>query len=138
RANVAMPLVLDGVPRREIDARVDEVLDLVKMTPRAAHDPAGLSGGEQQRVAIARALVINPAIILADEPTGNLDRTAGRAIMDLFQDINEQTGVTMLLVTHDPVFASYGERILHLVDGALDQDIDLSEDTSRPVEDRSS
>ncbi len=126
RANIAMPLVLDGVPRREVAERVDEALALVNMSHRATHEPTELSGGEQQRVAIARALVIRPIIILADEPTGNLDRAAGRAIMDLFQDINERTGVTVLLVTHDPVFASCGDRILHLVDGALDQDIDLA------------
>ena len=133
RANVAMPLVLDGARRREIDTRVEKALALVNMTQRAGHDPAQLSGGELQRAAIARALVIRPAILLADEPTGNLDRTAGRAIMDLFQDINEQTGVTIMLVTHDPIFASYGHRILHLVDGALDQDIVLTgEAGSRP------
>jgi putative ABC transport system ATP-binding protein len=129
RANVAMPLVLDGVARREANARADEALALVDMVRRADHDPAVLSGGEQQRVAIARALVIRPALILADEPTGNLDRTAGRAIMDLFRDINERTGVTILLVTHDPVFAAYGQRILRLVDGALDQEMVLTEDT---------
>jgi putative ABC transport system ATP-binding protein len=127
RANVAMPLVLDGIPRREIDARVREALEVVNMLGRAEHDPTELSGGEQQRVAVARALVIRPAILLADEPTGNLDRTAGRAIMDLFRDVNSRTGVTILLVTHDQVFASYGQRILHLVDGALDQDIVLEE-----------
>ncbi len=127
RANVAMPLVLDGVPKAEIEARVDEALGVVAIGHRGAHEPAELSGGEQQRIAIARALVIRPAVLLADEPTGNLDRNAGRAIMDLFQDINTQTGVTILLVTHDPVFAAYGHRILHLVDGALDQDIELGE-----------
>ena len=127
RANVAMPLVLDRVPRPEIQSRVDEALALVAMLHRADHEPARLSGGEQQRIAIARALVIRPAVLLADEPTGNLDRTAGRAIMDLFQDVNAQTGVTVLLVTHDPVFAAYANRILHLVDGALEQDIALTE-----------
>jgi putative ABC transport system ATP-binding protein len=125
RANVAMPLVLDRVPKAEVATRVDEALAIVAMTHRSAHEPAALSGGEQQRIAIARALVIHPVVLLADEPTGNLDRTAGRAIMDLFQDINERTGVTILLVTHDPVFAAYGNRILHLVDGALDQEIPL-------------
>ncbi len=125
RANVAMPLMLDGVARREIDRRVDDALARVEMTHRAAHDPSALPGGEQQRVAIARALVIQPSILLADEPTGNLDRMSGRAIMDLFQEINRETGVTVLLVTHDPVFAAYADRILHLVDGALDQTVDL-------------
>jgi len=132
QANVAMPLVLDRVARPESKVRVDEALALVGMSHRSAHEPAALSGGEQQRIAIARALVIRPAVLLADEPTGNLDRTAGRAIMDLFQDINEQTGVTILLVTHDPVFASYGHRILHLVDGMLDQEIPLDHASGRP------
>lgn len=130
RANVAMPLVLDRVPKAEIETRVNEALALVGMAHRAAHEPSELSGGEQQRVAIARALVIRPAVLLADEPTGNLDRTAGRAIMDLFQDINERTGVTILFVTHDQVFAAYGHRIVHLVDGELDQEIPLDEDAS--------
>jgi putative ABC transport system ATP-binding protein len=137
RANVAMPLVLDRVPRREIDARVLEALEVVNMLGRAEHDPTELSGGEQQRVAVARALVIRPAILLADEPTGNLDRTAGRAIMDLFRDVNSRTGVTILLVTHDQVFASYGQRMLHLVDGALDQDIVLDESDSEQRRDGS-
>src|SRR5215470_3514189 len=102
-----MPLVLDGVRKAEIDERVAEALHLVGVSHRAAHHPAHLSGGEQQRIAIARALVIRPAIVLADEPTGNLDRAGGRAIIDLIQDVNERTGVTVLLVTHDPVFAAY-------------------------------
>lgn len=130
-ANVGMPLVLARVPRAEIALRVRDALDLVGMSHRSAHQPSELSGGEQQRVAIARALVIRPTVLLADEPTGNLDRTAGRAIMDLLQDINERTGVTILLVTHDPVFASYGHRILHLVDGVLDQAIPLETASQR-------
>jgi ABC-type lipoprotein export system ATPase subunit len=124
--NVAMPLVLDGVRRREIKMRVAEALDLVQMSHRATHDPAHLSGGEQQRIAIARALAIRPRIILADEPTGNLDRTSGRAVMDLIQDVNERTGVTVLLVTHDPVFAAFAQRILELVDGGLKHDVELT------------
>ncbi len=124
--NVAMPLVLDGVRRREIKTRVAEALDLVQMSHRATHDPAHLSGGEQQRIAIARALAIRPGIVLADEPTGNLDRTSGRAVMDLIQDVNERTGVTVLLVTHDPVFAAFAQRILQLVDGGLEHDLELT------------
>jgi putative ABC transport system ATP-binding protein len=119
--NVGMPLVLDNLPQRDVDARVAEALDLVKMTHRAKHHPTTLSGGEQQRLAIARALVINPAIVLADEPTGNLDRTNGRAVMDLMADLNDRLGVTILLVTHDPVFAAMAKRVLRLVDGALEQ-----------------
>ncbi|HKA29076.1 MAG TPA: ATP-binding cassette domain-containing protein, partial [Candidatus Binatia bacterium] len=117
----------------EVDARVDEALAMVHMQHRAGHQPTHLSGGEQQRLAIARALVIRPAIILADEPTGNLDRAAGRQIMDLIHDVNERTGVTVLLVTHDPVFAAYAHRVLRLVDGALHQEMALDEEPSDPT-----
>jgi len=127
--NVGMPLVLDGVKQGEVDARVKDALAMVNMSHRAAHYPTQLSGGEQQRVAIARALVIRPAIILADEPTGNLDRAGGRAVMDLLQDINDRTGTTVLLVTHDPVFGSSAKRVLRLVDGSLQQDMTLNEST---------
>ena len=126
--NVAMPLVLDGVAQNDVDERVAAALAVVDIARRAKHRPTQLSGGEQQRVAIARALVIKPAIVLADEPTGNLDRASGRAIMDLIGDINAETGVTVLLVTHDPVFAATSHRVLRLVDGALQQDITLPAD----------
>ncbi len=125
--NVGMPLVLDGVKQRDVDARVAEALAMVNMAHRAKHHPTHLSGGEQQRVAIARALVIRPAIILADEPTGNLDRAGGRAVMDVVQDVNERTATTVLLVTHDPVFAAYANRVLRLVDGTLQQDMGLTD-----------
>jgi len=130
--NVALPLVLDGVKQSEIDVRVRDVLTTVDMLPRAAHHPAHLSGGEQQRIAIGRALVIRPAIILADEPTGNLDRAGGRAILDLIRRINGRMHVTVLLVTHDPVFAAYAKRVLRLVDGTLDQDMTLGEGSDVP------
>jgi putative ABC transport system ATP-binding protein len=126
--NVGMPLVLDNLPQREVDARVGAALELVKMAHRAKHQPTTLSGGEQQRVAIARALVINPAIVLADEPTGNLDRANGRAVMDLMADLNDRLGVTILLVTHDPVFAAMAKRVLRLVDGSLEQAMAFEED----------
>lgn len=125
--NVGMPLVLDGVRHSDTEARVRDALATVNMSHRANHRPSEMSGGEQQRIAIARALVIRPAIVLADEPTGNLDRAAGRAIMDLILDVNERLRVTVLLVTHDPVFAAYAQRVLRLVDGALQQDIALPE-----------
>jgi putative ABC transport system ATP-binding protein len=127
--NVAAPLVLDNVPQPEIDARVGNALDLVAMSHRAGHKPAQMSGGEQQRVAIARALVIEPAIILADEPTGNLDRATGRTVMELIADVNDATKLTVLLVTHDPTFAAMAHRVLRLVDGALDQEMRLSQPT---------
>ena len=126
--NVGMPLVLDNLAQREVDARVGAALELVKMAHRAKHQPTTLSGGEQQRVAIARALVINPAIVLADEPTGNLDRANGRAVMDLMADLNDRLGVTILLVTHDPVFAAMAKRVLRLVDGSLEQAMAFDED----------
>jgi len=126
--NVGMPLVLDNVPQRDVDRRVIEALDLVQMGHRAKHHPPTLSGGEQQRVAIARALVINPAIVLADEPTGNLDRANGRAVMDLMADLNDRLNVTILLVTHDPVFAAMAKRVLRLVDGGLEQAMAFDED----------
>jgi putative ABC transport system ATP-binding protein len=126
--NVGMPLVLDGVRQAEVEARVHEALEMVHMSHRAGHYPAHLSGGEQQRLAVARALVIRPTIVLGDEPTGNLDRANGRAVMDLIQEINERTGVTVLLVTHDPVFAAYATRVLRLVDGSLQENMNLAEE----------
>jgi putative ABC transport system ATP-binding protein len=126
--NVGMPLVLDNVPQRDVDGRVAEALETVKMGHRAKHHPTTLSGGEQQRIAIARALVIKPAIVLADEPTGNLDRANGRAVMDLMADLNERLGVTILLVTHDPVFAAMAKRVLRLVDGALEHTTAFDQD----------
>jgi putative ABC transport system ATP-binding protein len=128
--NAAMPLRLDDVNEGEIEERVLEVLRLVDMQHRARHRPSELSGGEQQRIAIARALAINPRVLLADEPTGNLDQAAGVSVMDLLQDVNEQTGVTVLLVTHDPKFAARADRVIRLVDGRIDQDMDLSSDVS--------
>jgi putative ABC transport system ATP-binding protein len=128
--NAAMPLRLDDVDEGEIEERVLEVLRLVDMQHRARHRPSELSGGEQQRIAIARALAINPRVLLADEPTGNLDQAAGVSVMDLLQDVNEQTGVTVLLVTHDPKFAARADRVIRLVDGRIDQDMDLSSDVS--------
>jgi putative ABC transport system ATP-binding protein len=124
--NVSFPLVLDGLKDRDCRTRAEAAMELVNINHRAAHYPSHLSGGEQQRVAIARALVIEPSIVLADEPTGNLDQTNGRAIMDLIQDLNEHTGVTVLLVTHDPVFAACAQRVLRLVDGTLQQSMNLA------------
>jgi putative ABC transport system ATP-binding protein len=126
--NVALPLLLDGVSPAERETRVAEALARVNMSQRAAHVPTHLSGGEQQRVALARALVIRPAILLADEPTGNLDRTSGRAVMDLIREINQELGVTVLMVTHDPVFAAYADRVLRFEDGRLTEDTDLTAD----------
>ena len=120
--NVTVPLMLAGVPMRERRDRALHALKRAKIEHRATAHPSYLSGGEQQRVAIARAVVMNPPILLADEPTGNLDQDGGHAVMDLIQDLNEDAGVTVLMVTHDPVFASCAQRILRIVDGRLDHD----------------
>ena len=125
--NVALPLLLDGLSMEGVQERSERVLQLVDMLHRRRHKPPQLSGGEMQRIAIARALVIGPRVLLADEPTGNLDSTASHAIMRLLRRSNEELGVTILMVTHDPVCASYGQRIVRLVDGRIVEDIDVSQ-----------
>jgi len=117
--NVALPLVFAGVPETERRTRARALLEEFGLADRAIHKPDQLSGGEAQRVAIARALVNHPKIILADEPTGNLDRDTGNRVMELLQTINRQRGVTVLLVTHDEKAAAYAQHILHLEQGAL-------------------
>mgnify|MGYP000565998281 CR=1 FL=1 len=116
-ANVELPLIYGGgTNRRE---RALEALRKVGILERAKHRPSELSGGEQQRVAIARALVNNPSIILADEPTGNLDSKTSREIMELFARLNQDEGITVVLVTHDREMAEYARRIIHLRDGQI-------------------
>jgi putative ABC transport system ATP-binding protein len=117
--NVALPLRADGIARREIMTRVDGALGLVDMRHRAGHRPGELSGGEMQRVAIARALVINPFLLLADEPTGNLDSKMGQDILELIKSTSERTGLTVVLVTHDLRAAAYGDRMVALRDGRI-------------------
>jgi putative ABC transport system ATP-binding protein len=117
--NVALPLLYAGVSRRERTQLALEALDLVGLSDRLEHRPNELSGGQQQRVAIARALVNHPAMILADEPTGNLDSRAGLEIMKVFQELNRLRGVTIMLVTHDARIATYCERRLGLQDGKI-------------------
>ena len=116
-ANVELPLIYGGgINRRE---RALEALRKVGILDRAKHRPSELSGGEQQRVAIARALVNNPSIILADEPTGNLDSKTSREIMELFARLNRDEGITVVVVTHDREMAEYARRIIHLRDGQI-------------------
>jgi putative ABC transport system ATP-binding protein len=122
-ANVALPLRAAGVSRRDMLRRAHEALDLVALGDRADHRPAELSGGEMQRVAIARALVIEPAIILADEPTGNLDSIAGEDILRLIRQSNRDRGVSVLLVTHSAIAAAYGDRVITLRDGRIVEDV---------------
>jgi putative ABC transport system ATP-binding protein len=124
--NVALPLLLDQRDQSSVREAVAETLEMVGMTQRAGQKASTLSGGEMQRVAIARALAISPAVVLADEPTGNLDSVAGRQIIELLRDLNEETGVTMLVVTHDPVWGAFCDRIVRLSDGRVAEDIPLS------------
>jgi len=116
--NVAFPMVFAGVPRGERSERVAAALAAVGLTPRATHRPAELSGGECQRVAIARAMVMRPQVLLADEPTGNLDSVAGRQVMDLLEEMNAG-GLTLLVVTHDPAVAARASRVLIMKDGRI-------------------
>jgi putative ABC transport system ATP-binding protein len=125
--NVALPLLLDGRPAATIKEHTDRVLRLVELFDRRHHKPSELSGGQMQRVAIARALVTRPRVLLADEPTGNLDSTASAGIMQLLRRGNAEFGVTILMVTHDPVCASYGQRVIRLMDGRIIEDIDVGD-----------
>ncbi|HXH10194.1 MAG TPA: ABC transporter ATP-binding protein [Alphaproteobacteria bacterium] len=117
--NVALPLLYAGVARRERKQLALEALHLVGLSDRVGHRPNELSGGQQQRVAIARALVNHPTLILADEPTGNLDSHVGMEVMKVFQELNQLRGVTIMLVTHDPHIAAYCQRRLGLEDGKI-------------------
>jgi putative ABC transport system ATP-binding protein len=116
--NVELPLLYCGVSRAERRTRVREVLELVDLNPRAKHKPAQLSGGQQQRVAIARAVVNDPKVILADEPTGNLDTRNGAEVMGMLTTLNEQ-GATIVMVTHSPVDAARAQRIVNMLDGRV-------------------
>lgn len=117
-SNVELPLKYGGVPKKKEKAKA--ALEAVGLSDRMDHKPFELSGGQQQRVAIARALVMKPAIIMADEPTGNLDSHSGAEIMDLLVDLNESSDTTIIIVTHDPDVAARSHRILRLKDGLLD------------------
>ncbi len=116
--NVGLPLVLAGVPPRERRLRVDEAMDRFGLSSRTGHRPDQLSGGQRQRVAIARAVILNPAIILADEPTGNLDRSSGEEIIRTIESLGEQ-GMTVLIVTHDPHIGGRAARAIRMVDGRI-------------------
>jgi putative ABC transport system ATP-binding protein len=116
--NVELPLTYRGMPGSERKKRAQEALDRVGMSHRMKHYPAQLSGGQQQRVAVARALAGDPSILLADEPTGNLDSTNGEAVMELLAELN-RAGSTICVVTHDPRYAAQARREIHLLDGRV-------------------
>jgi putative ABC transport system ATP-binding protein len=117
-SNVELPLIYRGVTPRERKRRVEEVLERVGLEHRARHSPAALSGGQQQRVAVARALAGYPSVLLADEPTGNLDTANGESVMEMLADLHAE-GATIVMVTHDRRFARYADRTIGLLDGRL-------------------
>ncbi len=124
--NVELPLTYRGMPSAERRRRVEAALERVGMSHRMKHYPSQLSGGQQQRVAVARAIVGDPLILLADEPTGNLDSVNGAAVMDLLRELH-QGGATICMVTHDPRYAGHAERTIHLFDGRVVEETEVVE-----------
>lgn len=118
-SNVELPMLYSGMQKAERRERAEELLELVDMSDRAKHRPNELSGGQKQRIAIARAMANNPSIILADEPTGALDSKTGRMVMDIFHELHEKQGKTIILITHNPELAEETERIITLSDGNI-------------------
>ncbi len=135
--NVELPLTYRGMASAERKEKVQHALERVEMAHRAKHYPAQLSGGQQQRVAVARALVGDPMILLADEPTGNLDSKNGDSVMDLLRDIH-QSGATICMVTHDPRYTNHAERTVHLFDGRIIEETKPTSLRSYAAEPRSS
>ncbi|HIP73260.1 MAG TPA: ABC transporter ATP-binding protein/permease, partial [Anaerolineae bacterium] len=131
--NVAIPLMLAGVGRVEREARAQAMLERVGLGHRLDHYPSEMSGGEQQRTAVARALIHNPALILADEPTGNLDSVTGDSIMSLLKQLNQEEGITLILVTHDEEVAGYADRIVKLRDGRIVEIVAQERPSPRPT-----
>ena len=120
--NIEMPLLLNNTKPADRKVRVNEMLEAVGLTDRGHHRPDQLSGGQQQRVAVARALSMNPSLVLADEPTANLDTENGKQVMDIMKKLNKDTGVTFVFATHDPRVISYANRVVTLQDGLIVKD----------------
>jgi lipoprotein-releasing system ATP-binding protein len=120
--NIMVPGLIQGRPRKEMERRAQALLEEVGLTSRASHRPGELSGGEQQRVAVARALALDPKLVLADEPTGNLDSATSDAIHELFFQINREHGTTIIVVTHNPAFAERMPRVVRMRDGRVEFD----------------
>ena len=130
--NVELPLTYRGLPASERKVRVQRALERVGMSHRTGHYPSQLSGGQQQRVAVARAVVGDPLILLADEPTGNLDSTNGQAVMELLGELHAE-GATICIVTHDPRYAHFADRQIHIFDGQVVDSEDLSDEVARDL-----
>ncbi len=124
--NIALPLIIDGKRVSAHQARIDQLLNLVGIADRRHHKPDQLSGGQQQRVAIARAFVMQPSIVLADEPTGNLDSKSGDDVLTLLRRSCDEFGQTIIMVTHDPKAASYADRVVFLKDGRIVDELKLN------------
>jgi putative ABC transport system ATP-binding protein len=120
--NVELPLLYRGEDAATRRRKAREALATVGLSGWETHTPAELSGGQQQRVAIARAIVTSPAVLLADEPTGNLDSRRGREVMEFLVELNARSGITVVMVTHDPAMAAYAARVVHVVDGRIERD----------------
>jgi putative ABC transport system ATP-binding protein len=123
--NVQLPLIYRGVLGKERRRRAKEALETVGLGDRICHLPSQLSGGQQQRVAIARAIVMEPSIILPDEPTGSLDSTSSKSIMELFKELNSKYNITIIQVTHAEDMAQYGDKIIHILDGKIEKIVNL-------------
>jgi putative ABC transport system ATP-binding protein len=121
--NVCLPLMIRDADESELSSRVKELLESVGLSQKMYKKPSQLSGGERQRVAIVRALANKPQVILADEPTGNLDSKSGKDVMDILSELWSKHGVTVIIVTHEPLVAAYTERVIHIRDGKIEKDI---------------
>jgi len=117
--NVMLPMIFQGVPEAKRKEKATKLLESVNLGTRLKHKPSEMSGGEQQRIAIARSLVNDPEILIADEPTGNLDSTTGKTVMEILKKLHEEQKITIIVVTHDPTIAHYSQNIIHIQDGVI-------------------